>query len=297
MPPSEVTDEEVNRAIENLRERHAQFVPVDGEARDGLYLTLTVDGQFEGEEKPTREDDITMIVGHPQTNVDFSDNLRGARAGETRNFEVSYPADYHRKQFAGKKVRYTVLVKDVKEKQLAELNDDFAKDIGSESLEALRNKVRDEMVTQAKQNAEKKAREAVLDAIVKNNAFDVPDSLVQEELENHARRIATGLARQGVDVNKTSINWKKVFEEERPRSEQAVRRSLILSAIARQEGIEVSEQEVEAELQKIAEASQKSVAAIRAQFEKDKRIQGFTEQLRQNKALDFIFRNANISGG
>ena len=84
------------------------------------------------------EEDVTLIVGHPQTNAEFSENLRGARAGETRTFEVSYPADYHRKRFAGKKVHYTVLVKDIKEKQLAELNDEFAKDLGSESLEALR---------------------------------------------------------------------------------------------------------------------------------------------------------------
>jgi trigger factor len=297
MPPSEVTDEEVNRAIENLRERHAQFVPVDGEARDGLYLTLTVDGQFEGEEKPTREDDITMIVGHPQTNVDFSDNLRGARAGETRNFEVSYPADYHRKQFAGKKVRYTVLVKDVKEKQLAELNDDFAKDIGSESLEALRNKVRDEMVTQAKQSAEKKAREAVLDSIVERQAIEIPECMVQDELEAHAHRIANNLAYQGIDVNQASIDWKKLFEEERPRAEQSVRRELFLDAIARQEGIEVTAAEVDSELEKIAEGTRKSAPALRAQLEKEERIHSFEQHLRQNKALDFIYRNANITEG
>ena len=139
LPSSEVTDENVNQALEALREQHAQFVPVDGgEARDGQYLTLTVDGQFEGDSKPVHEEDVTLIVGHPQTNVEFSNNLRGARSGEKRDFEVAYPADYHRKRFAGKKVRYTVLVKDIKEKQLSELSDEFAKDIGSENLDALR---------------------------------------------------------------------------------------------------------------------------------------------------------------
>ena len=296
LPPHEVTDNDVNRAIENLREQHAQFVPIDGEeAHDGQYLTLTVDGQVEGISKPIREDDVTLIVGHPQTNEEFSNHLRGARTGETRTFEVRYPADYHRKRFAGKNVRYTVLVKDIKEKQLSELNDDFAKDIGSETLEALRMKVRDELVTQAKQNAEKKAREAVLDAIMERQTVEVPECLVQDELEAYAHRFANSLAYQGIDVNQTSIDWKKMFDEERPRAEQSVRRSLFLDAIARQEGIEVTADEMESELQKLAEGTNKSAAALRAQLEKDERIQSFEQHLRQNKALDFIYRNANIN--
>jgi trigger factor len=297
LPSAEVTDEKLNQAIENVREQHAQYVPVEGEARDGLYLTATVDGQFEPAGKPIHEEEVTLIIGHPQTNAEFSNNLRGIKAGESRTFEVSYPADYYRKQFAGKKVRYTVLVKDIKEKQLAELNDDFAKDVGSENLDALKAKVRDELVTQARQDAEKKAREALIDSIIQRQTIEVPECMVQDELETHAHRIANNLAYQGIDINKTSIDWKKVFEEERPRAEQAVRRMIFLDAIARQEGIEVTEEEVESELQKLSEGTSKSATALRAQLEKEDRIQGFKQHLRQNKALDFIYRNANISVG
>jgi trigger factor len=298
LPSSEVSDDQVNQAIENLREQHAQFVPMDGEeARDGLYVSLTADSQIEGEIKPIHEDDVTIIIGHPQTNADFSNNLRGARTGETRTFEIIYPEDYQRKRYAGKKVQYTILVKDIKEKQLAELNDDFAKDIGSDSLDILRTKVRDELVTQAKQNAEKKAREALLDSIVERQTIEVPECMVQDELEIHARRIANNLAYQGVDLNQTSIDWKKVFDEERPHAEQSVRRAIFLDAIVRQEGIKVTDEEMESEFQKLAEGTNKSAAALRAQFEKEDRIQGFEQHLSQNKALDFIFRNANISVG
>jgi trigger factor len=297
IPSTEVGDEQVNQAIENLREQHAQFVPVDTEARDGLYVTVTVDGQFEDQPKPTRDEDVTLIIGHPQTNVDFSNNLRGARIGDTRDFEVSYPEDYHRKQFAGKKVRYSLIVKDIKEKQLADLNDEFAKDVGSDNLEALRVKVRDELVTQARQGAEKKARETVLDTIVQRQTVEVPECMVEDELEAHARRIAGNLAYQGIDINNTAIDWKKIFEEERPRAEQSVRRSIFLDAIARQENIEVTKEEVDAELQKLAEGTSKSAAALRAQLEKEERIHSFEEHLRQNKAFDFIYRNANISVG
>jgi trigger factor len=295
---AEVTEENVNQAIESLREQHAQFVPVDGEARDGLYVTVTVDGQFEEEgSKPMHEEDVTLTVGHPQTNAEFSNNLRGARVGDTRTFEVGYPAEYHRKQFAGKQVRYSLIVKDIKEKQLAELNDEFAKDIGSDNLDALRTKVRDELVTQAKQNAEKKAREALVDTIVQRQTVEVPECMVEDELEAHARRLAGNLAYQGIDINQTSIDWKKIFDEERPRAEHSVRRSIFLDAIARQEGIEVTREEVDAELQKLAEGTSKSAAALRAQLEKEERIHSLEEHLRQNKALDFIYRNANISVG
>ena len=298
LPSSEVAEENVNQALESLREQHAQFVPMDGEARDGLYVTVTVDGQFEeAGSKPLHEEDVTLIVGHPQTNTEFSKNLQGARVGDTRTFEVSYPADYHRKQFAGKKVLYSLIVKDIKEKQLAELNDEFAKDIGSDNLDALRTKLRNELVTQAKQNAEKKAREALLDTIVQRQTVEVPECMVENELEAHARRLAGNLAYQGIDINQTSIDWKKIFDEQRPRAEQSVRRSIFLDAIARQESIEVTREEVDAELQTLAQGTSKSAAALRAQLEKEERIHSLEEHLRQNKALDFIYRNANISVG
>lgn len=296
---SEISDEDVIQTLESIREQNAQFVPADGaEARDGHYLTVTVDGQFEGENKPTHEEDVTLVIGHPQTNAEFSENLRGTKAGETRTFEVVYPEDYHRQHFAGKKVQYTALVKDIKEKQLAELNDEFAKDLGFESLEALRAKVRDDLVTQAKQRAEKKAREALLDSIIERQPIEVPECMVDDELAAHTRRIANNLAYQGVDLSRASgIDWNKIFEEERPRAQQSVRRMIFLDAIARQENLTVTDEEMESELQKLAEGTNKSAAAWRAQLEKEDRIQSFEQHLRQNKALDFIYRNATISVG
>ena len=133
--------------------------------------------------------------------------------------------------------------------------------------------------------------------ILERHSFDVPECLIQDEFEDYVHQIATNLAHQGIDINKTSIDWKKMFEQRRPQSEQEVSRSIALDAIARQEGIEVSDAELDAEFQKLSEGSGKSAAAIKAQFEKDKRIQGFREHLRRNKALDFIYRNANITEG
>ena len=291
-----VTDEKVDQVIESYRERQAQFIPVDeGQAADGHILTVTVDGQFEDDSKPTRQEDITLVLGHPQTHEEFTKNLLGVKAGETRAFDVEYPEDYHQKQFAGKKVRWSVLVKEIKEKQLAELNDDFAKDNGHESLEAFKEKVRNDLITEATQNAEKDAREALLKSIVERQQVDVPDCMIQDELESYINRMATRLAMQGVDIQQASIDWKKIVDEERPRAEESVRRSIFLNAIARQEDIEISDEEINSELQKIAEGTNKSVAALRAQLEKEGRIEGFKQHLRENKAFDFIYRNAKIT--
>jgi trigger factor len=100
---------------------------------------------------------------------------------------------------------------------------------------------------------------------------------------------------QGIDIQQTGIDWKKIFDEERPRAEESVRRSIFLNAIARQENIEISDEEIDSELQKIAEGTNKSVAALKAQLEKEGRIDGFRQHLQENKAFDFIYRNAKIT--
>ncbi|MDR0842415.1 MAG: trigger factor [Acidobacteriota bacterium] len=292
---AEVTDEDVATSIDRVREQYSQFVPVEGEAKDGYFLLVNVDGLAEGDGTPTHDEDVTLIVGHPQTAKEFSENLRGAQVGDTKSFDVTYPEDYHSKKFAGKKVSYTILVKEIKERQLPELNDDFAKDIGFDDAEALRARIREDLVTQAGQVAEKKARETLLDAIIERQPIEVPDCLVTDELGEYTRRLVNNLAYQGFDINQTAgFDWKKIYDEQRPQAQQSVRRQIFLAAIARQENLEVSEEDVAAELEKLAATSRKSAAEWRAEFEKANRMDEFKQGLLQDKALDFIYRNANI---
>jgi trigger factor len=294
----EIEEAQVNQALETLRDQHAQYVPVEEQSiSDGHLVTIKLDGEFEGGGKPLHEDNVNLIVGDPRTNEDFSANLRGAQVGEARTFTVSFSPDHPRKRFAGRKVHYRLEVKDVKAKDLPELDDDFARDMGAESLQGLRAKIKDDLVRNAERLAEEKAKEEVLDQIVRSHVFDVPDALVGDELEERARQVAAKLTYQGIDVSKTSINWKKVFEEERPHAEQVVRRGMVLDAIVKQEGLGVTEAEVDQEFERLSRATDKSAVALRAQFEKDQRIHSLRAHLLRNKALDFVFRNANISRG
>ena len=294
--PIEIKEEDVTQAIDRVREQYAQDVPVEGEAKDGHYVLVDVEGLTEGESTPFRDEGVTLVVGHSQTAPDFSTNLRGAKADDTLSFEVGYPDDYQNKKIAGKKIMYTVLVKEVKERQLPELNDDFVKDIGHfDNVEAFREKMRGDLVTQAGDIAEKKAREELLDAIIKSQPVDVPDCLVTEELSEYTRRMINNLAYQGIDVKHTSgFDWKKIYDEQRPHAEQSVRRMVFLDAIAKQENFEISEEDISGELEKLAIQSHKSIEAWRAEFEKANRMDELKQGLLQDKALDFIYRNANI---
>ena len=298
MPPVAVQDADVDRALEALRDGQAQYIPVEeGAAQDGHLLTITLDGEMEGSGKPIHEDDATLILGSQETRPEFSAGLTGARVDEMRAFDIQYPDDARQKRLAGKLVHYRAKIKEIKKKEVSELDDDFARNHGSANLEEMRGRIREDLVTKARHAAEEKARETVLEQVVQRLSFEVPESLIREELQNNARRIAANLARQGIDASKTSIDWKKIFEEERPFADKSVRHRMVLDAIARQENLEVTDEEIDAEFGKIAQQGGKSAVAIRAQFEKDQRLQAFRQFLLQNKALDFIYRNATISEG
>jgi len=290
---AEVTDDDLNKAIEDIRKRYAQFVPVEGEAKDGHYLIANISGLRDGESEPFHDDDTNLIVGQPQMDPAFSENLRGMKPGETKSFEI--PLSKDGQEATAKKIRYTVTVKEIKERQLPELTDEFTQDLGEENLEAFRAKVREDLVTQARQRAEKETREALLDAIIARQPIEVPECMVKSVLGGYTRNLVDSLAYQGVDESQASrLDWKKIIENEQPRAEQVVRRMIFLDAIADQENLAVTDEEMESELQQMAAGARLSVDALKAQFEKEKRLDSLRMQLRQNKALDFIYRNANI---
>ncbi len=293
-----VEEAEVEKALEALRERQAQYVPIDGgTVADGHLVAVTLEGEIEGGGKPIHEEDVNLVIGDPRTHEAFTENLRGANAGESRAFDVAFPAEFHNQRLAGKTVHYNVKIKEIKEKQLPALNDEFASEFGAGSFEEFKHKLRDDLVTKARKTAEEKAKESVLDQVVQAHRFDAPECLVQNELESRARRIVGSLARSGVDVSKTSLDWRKIFDQERPRAEQAVRRQIVLDAIARKENLEVSEEDLSREFEALSHTHRQSAAALRAQFEKENRMEGLRAYLLQNKALDFIYLNATISGG
>ena len=293
---AEVKDEDMDRAVDEVMGQHAQFISVEGEAKDGHFVLTDIDSLIEGKSAPSHDEDVTLIVGDPRTAAEFSEKLRGAKVDDKLSFEVSYTDDCQNKKIAGKKVAYTVLVKEIKERQVPELNDDFAKDVGFDGVDAFRARLHEDLTVQAGSIAEMKAREELMDAIIERQPpIETPECLVNKELGEYVQRIINSLAYQDVDKRTVAgFNWNKIYAEQRPYAEQSVRRMIFLDAIARQENLEVSEEDISVEMNKLASQSQKSASAWRADFEKTNRMDELKQNLLQEKALDFIYRNANI---
>lgn len=293
-----VGEAEVDAELERLREQLAIFVPVEGRpVREGDLVSLDVEGSYaEGKAQVIAEKGRAYRVSRGELHEVFLENLVGAERDEQREFTVSYPADYPDARLAGKSVAYKVKVVEIKEKQLPELNDELAKDAGDyASLDELRGAIRRQLEERSRRQSEKEAREKLLGILLERHRFEVPETLVGEQLRGMMRQLAATMARHGIDPKQ--INWNKVASEYMPLAEREVRSALLLKHIAKREGIEVSDQELEREFQRMAAESQLSVEEIEASYSRNDRMERLRERLRDKKALDFIFENAKIIKG
>ena len=189
----QVGDEEINKALEQMRERAATYVPVEGRpAKDDDYVLIKLMGTPVGGGDPVQADNILCHLGGEETLESFTQNLRGANAGQIKQFESRYPEDYPDPKLAGNTYNYSVNVLDVKEKKLPELNDDFAKDATGQqgeitTLEGLRQKVRENLDAAKEHEQASQAREKILETLVRQHEFPVPEALIETPDGREAR--------------------------------------------------------------------------------------------------------------
>jgi len=301
-PEIEVTDEEVERSLEGIREQHATFTPVEGRAlADGDYAQASLDGQPKGETaageaapKPVHMDEVLVEIGGKNTMTEFTENLRGASAGDERTFEVVYPDDAADKRLAGKTFTYTVKVHSIKTKALPELNDEFAKQLGEfASLEEVRKRIREGMESERKHDAEREAKDKLVTELIKRNDFEVPESLVDHQIDVRLERGLRALAAQGMkaeDMKKMDLNRLRAGQREQAVSE--VKASLLLDRIAEMEKIEVSNQEIEDEITALAKQSNQEPEAIRARLTRDGALDRIRNRIRNEKTLNFLYHQS-----
>ena len=304
-PDTTVTDEEVEESLNNLREQHATYSAVEDRAlADGDFAQASFQGEpknsaggpesapAEGAAKPVNVDDVMVEIGGSNTVRDFSENLRGARPGETRTFDVSYPADFSDQRLAGKTFTYTVTVKAIKQKRLPDLNDDLAKEIGSfASLDELKQKIRESLEHEKQHSAEREGKEKLIDELVKRHQFDVPESLVERQIDLRLERGLRALAAQGMraeDMRKMDFN--RLRAGQRDAAVREVKASLLLDRIADAEHIEVTDEELNHEVESLASQTKQSPDAVRARLTKDGALERIRNRIRNDKALDFLYR-------
>jgi trigger factor len=297
---AETGDAQIDKSIEELRERAATYIPVEGRpAKDGDYVLIKLIGTPEGGGDPVQADNILCHLGAEETLDSFNENLRGASPGETKQFRSAYPADYPDQKLAGRTYDYTVDVQGIKEKKLPELNDEFAKDAvgeggGVATLTELRKKIHENLEAAKEQQRTAQAREKILEALVKRHAFPVPEALVEGQMDVRLERVVRSLAAQGVDPRAVNVDWVSLRRRQRDRAVDDVKAELLLDRIATAEKIEATDEDVEKEIATLAERSGESATAIRARLTKQGALDRMKSKLRSDKTIEWLYSSSRI---
>lgn len=295
-PVITVTDEEVEESLKGLQEQRATFTAVEGRAlAEGDFAQASIDGQpKDGEGQPVHMDDVLVEIGGKNTMPEFTEHLRGASAGEERSFEVVYPPDSADKRLAGKTFNYKAKVQSIKQKTLPELNDEFAKELGEfANLEEVRKRIREGMEEERKHTAEHAAKDKLVADLVKQNEFEVPESLVDRQIDVRLERGLRALMAQGMkqeDIKKMDMTRLRAGQTDQ--AVQEVKASLLLEKIADEEKIEVGDEEIDREIEALARQSKQTPEAIRARLTRDGALDRIRNRIRTEKTLDFLYHQS-----
>ena len=295
-PVIAVTDEEVNQSLDSVREQRATFSSVEGRTlADGDFAQVALDGQPKtGDGKPVHMDDILVEIAGKNTMPEFTEHLRGASPGDERTFEVTYAEDATEQRLAGQTFTYTVKVLAVKQKSLPELTDEFAKELGEFSnLDEVRKQIRESIEADRTQAAERESKDKLVTELVKQNEFEVPEALVERQIDLRLERGLRALAAQGMrseDIKKMDFN--RLRAGQRDQAVQEVKASLLLEKIADQEKIEVPDEEVEREIEALAAQSKQTAEEIRARLTRDGAVDRIRNRIRSEKTLDFLYHQS-----
>ena len=291
-----INDEAIQLALQRLRDRGARHEPVEGRGVDhGDTVTLDLERRDAGG-TPDTHNDVSIELGAKANPPGFDEQLLGLEPGATKAFTLHYPADYPIGELANTDVSYTVTVKGLKRRVLPELDDEFAKDLGVDSLDALTTRVREDLEHEAKHAAEREDRSELMKQLATRLPFDVPASMVDREIDRRLEDFARRLVDQNVDPRQAGIDWGAFRESQREVSREAVAAALVLDEVTRREKLEVGDAEVEAEVVKYAERTGRTAAAVRAALEKEGGLSRIYAGLRREKSIDFVMARATITG-
>ena len=288
-----VSNDELEEELNHLREQRAKYIEVQGTTlAEGDFAEVSFTGMPSDEGgKPITVDEVLVEVGGKNTVREFSENLRGCSSGDERRFDVNYPQDFSDQRLAGKTVTYNVKVKAIKQKELPALDDDLAKAAGDfKSLAELRQRIREELERQKKSRAEHEAKDKLIEQLVERNNFPVPEALVERQVDVRLERGLRALAAQGLraeDMKKMDLP--RLRAGQRDAAVREVRASLLLEKIADAEKLEVSDDEVNQEIDSLAKQMQQTPESVRARLTRDGALDRIRNRIRNEKALDFLY--------
>ena len=292
--PTRVSDEDLQKTLEHLREQQALFKSVERPADVGdmvlVDYTLTPEGM-----EPRSEQGYAFLVGSQAVLPEIDEAAIGLAAGGERETRIRFPDDHRREDLRGKGGVARVRVVEVKEKALPALDDEFAKGLGEyATLAELKSAVRKELEAQREREDRRALEEKAVDALLAQHDFQAPEAMVLRQVAHLIEHARERMRRQGVDPDQIKWDYEKLTEELRPGALRAVRRALLLEVIAEKEGLAPGEADVEAEVGKIARASQRPAPAVRRLMEKSGDLETLRFSLREARTLDLLIQHARI---
>jgi trigger factor len=324
-PEIKVTDEQVDAEISKLQERQASFDPVneDRGAKKGEFVQVSFEatpkgaetepkseeaaqegtaaksgapGQADKATQPVQMDEVLVEIGGANTIPEFTEHLSGAKAGEERSFDVAYPDDFYDKRLAGQTLSYKVKVNAVKSKTLPELNDDFAKELSPEftTFDDLKKLIRTNMEAEQHHKAEHEAKDKLVEELLSKHDFPVPRSLVEHQIDLRLERGLRALSAQGMkteDMRRMDFGRLRAGQQEAAVKE--VKASVLLAKIAIKENIQVTEEELEQEIEGMARQMQQPVEEVRKRLTQDNAVDRLRDRMRSEKALNLLYSNSN----
>jgi trigger factor len=293
-PKIEVADDDVDKMIERLREQASVYRP---ETERGLeqndFAMIEMTTSAEGIEPETRGGHFQL--GEETPLPELHESLRGKKPGETASFDKTYPDDAQNENFRGRNIHHEVTLKEIRVQEKPEITDEFAQSTGGwETVAQMREAITADIRKHREQEVRRMKQGQIGERLLATHEFEVPETLVEEEVGKSLQNYARFLASQGVDIEKAEIDWRKMRDEFLPEAAKRVRRSLILEQIAKKENLIVSDVEVDAEIRRAAKDADRDFAEVKHRLRHDGGYEQLRMSLSQEKALDFVVREATL---
>ncbi|GAB6138879.1 trigger factor [Halanaerobaculum tunisiense] len=293
----EITDEQIEQELDARRHKHAQLVATDRDTVDnGDHVTIDFAGAVDGEPfEGGSAEDYNLEIGSEQFIPGFEEQLVGAKVGQEVEVEVTFPSDYQKEELAGEEAVFAVTVKEIKEKEVPELDDEFAKDLEFESLAELKQSIEDEIAEREEQRVEREYQNELVAAVAENAEVNVPETMVEDEIDNMVNQFRMQAQQQGIDFEEylemTGMSEEELREQHREDAADRVESNLVLEAIAAEEGIEVAEEEIDEQVTEIAEQQGQDKEQVKAFLQMQGQLDDLRENLKMQKAIDFLAEN------
>ncbi len=288
-----VTEADIEKRLNEVRDQKAEYVNQDPRpVEDGDYAVISLKS-VSGVAEPVEQDELMLHVGDPDTLPAFTENLRGLSPGDEKDFSITYPEDYGQDKLAGRTVSFHTTLKAVRRKEVPEANDEFARDMGDyQTLDELKEMLRQQIFREREQGAQRDAKQKLVDKLVETHDFSVPEAFVERQIEVDLEQQLRPLIAQGLDPKKLNLDWNKVKEANKDRATKEVKASMIVDRVSERESIEVTHEEIDREIQKIARQQREPVAALKMKLEKDGTVRRIAGAIRTEKTLAWLFENA-----